>query len=109
MNLEWHAQPASLTLRLLPAGGFGRVPFVATVQVELLGLGWAYLHAALRADTITLRRQDIAAVARLLHTAWGVSHVLVVRHGAMETVDIKQYFRQRGSGDEAEAADHQLT
>ncbi|XHS78486.1 hypothetical protein ACFJGW_00515 [Burkholderiaceae bacterium UC74_6] len=94
MELEWHLQVTSLTGRLLPPGGFeAQVPYAATLQVEVLGGGFAYIHSALRKEGRALTRRDFADVARKLMNDWGVTHVLMLRDGEMEIEETARFAR----------------
>ncbi len=95
MELEWHLQVTSLTGRLLPPDGYeGQVPYAAMLQVELLGGGYAYMHAAMSRKARPLTRRDIAKVAQKLRIEWSVTHVLMLRgDGAMETHETADYIK----------------
>jgi hypothetical protein len=75
----WHAQVTSLTLRLYnePGGYAKRDPFDAVMQVEMLGDGVAFIHAA--HGQISLRQWR--ALARLLRRDHGVTNIQADRHG----------------------------
>ena len=81
----WHAQVTSLTLRLYsePGSYARREPFDAVMQVEMLGDGAAFIHAA--HGQISFRQWR--AVARKLREEYGVIAITADRHGGSASFD----------------------
>lgn len=84
----WHAQTTRLTVRLYDAGaGYAdKAPFRAVAQVDLLGDGKAYIHAAL-ANGRPISASEWRSLARMLRDEWGVMCIESERHGKQTTID----------------------
>lgn len=84
----WHAQATGLSLRLYDADDAqaafdNKEPFLAVAQVVLLGQGKAFIHSALSKDDKPLSAKRWLEIGTLLKNEWGVTEVLVERHGKL--------------------------
>ncbi|HEY1129146.1 MAG TPA: hypothetical protein VGF12_07065 [Roseateles sp.] len=82
---NWHCQPTSVTVRLLPGPDkdqayADRVKPVAMAQAELLGAKLAYLHAASRTDGGEVTVRQWKGLARQLRADHGVLYALMERN-----------------------------
>lgn len=92
MSTNWHDQITSLTLRLYrnPDSYKNKDPYIGVIQVELLGDGVAYLHAALKTDGESISFNEWCKVAKLLHDKYGVLYGKLERNGREITLDSRR-------------------
>lgn len=88
----WHAQVTSLTLRCYPgdpdASYAAAQPYTVMAQVELLGSGYAYLHAMMTVTGAPFTRRQYMALCRLLQHKHDVTHLIAERHGKRVTYEL---------------------
>lgn len=96
METTWHAQVTSLTLRLYryPDTYENKDPYIGVIQVELLGDGNAYLHAALKSDGEDISMLEWCKVAKLLHDNYGITHGRLERNGREIVLDAKRLIKR---------------
>jgi hypothetical protein len=81
----WHAQVTSLTVRRYGSGSYAeRTAYDAVVQVEFLGEGVAFIHAAHGVIGLTQWKN----LARLLRDEYGVTEIQSERRGKSKTIDV---------------------
>lgn len=84
----WHAQPTGLSLRLYDADDAqaafdNKEPYLAVAQVVLLGQGKAFIHSGMSRDGKPLSASRWLEIGTLLKNEWGITEVLVERHGKL--------------------------
>lgn len=96
--MHWNAQVTSLTLRGYESNPNGydlKVPYEAVIQVEILGDGTCYMHAALREDGKRLTAADFADIGSMLRDGYGVHTVLMHRGEKLVPLSVERFTRGR--------------